>query len=264
MADEEKKPIPYRNLLQQSGIVGMPMCSDGWRMPTSTDALAAAYLPSVRVEPRMTIDGRAEPMIGIGLHRLEKERYDKSLSAPGLDPAFLQYAEKGEYEFRKRGLVKYVGPEGKALCPDRYTLLPTFRAEDHASVESADRRVRDLAGKRDRDPALIYLDWEMIYLAVNDKDARIFKDPRSGTLGAHFYQARKTEDGRPELWIGRLPRERQNQTTDKDGLKEISPDQNGVIACLTADFLERLLLVVEECMVPEIELLFRQLYVKNG
>lgn len=267
MADEEEKQndytIPFRRFLGLSGIVGNPMTADGLREPTSTEEMAAVYQHQVRVQPGITRDGTGNPTLAVELHRFERAPTDKPLFAPGLDPVFLLYAEQGKVETRNRGLVQYISPEGPALWPDRYTLEPTLGLAHIESAETAKRRLKYLAQKRDDKPAMIYLEWGMIKRAVEDGEGRLFKASRAGRFGAYFYQRRTAEDGRHELWVGRLPREGRNQEPDGKGMLEIDPNRNGVVVCLTADFLEQLLLVVGDCIVPEIELMYRQFYVEN-
>lgn len=262
MADETEKPKnPLRALLKRSRIVASPMSGAGWRTPLSKPKAAEMYLDPVRIVPCVDPDGTPNPEIWCEL--FEAERSGEMLPpAPELDPGLLQYAADGKFEFKgKRGLVQYVVKGDHPIWPERYTLRPTFSADDLVSLDAAEAKLDRLMEKREKYPRLICLEWTMVLRAVESEDPRLYTASRAEGVRARFYQRRHMPDESMELWVGYLPEELPKQEP-KDGKLKVSTKRNGVVVCLSADFLEQLLLIVKR-LNSEIELLYKQLYVEN-
>lgn len=153
-----------------------------------------------------------------------------------LDKAFARYANDSECWSEKwRRILTFVNPKGDAWWPLRYTLSPTYTAEDLESVALADARTKTIEEMHEQEPRpkQIILSWALIEEALTSGQY-VDRTASCDDRHANMYQAVKDAEGASALWVATLPRRDERQSPNRDGRLKVSTSQGGVVVQLTA------------------------------
>lgn len=258
---EDKKQIPLVELFRLSGMITNSVTLTA-RPPRSTPALVRDYCPQVSVECDFCTDPTTGKTFVDKMVRLElypHERVPSEQFPHELDSIFRQFAVEGKFKLGSGQLVQCIRPDGYDIWPDLFTLKPLFEAKHLVSEEAVEKRLKTVADyRKSGNRKLVYVPLWAIQSALADGESGLCAD------STFFCQRCATEDGRLDLWIGSLPPLPFGHKPNKKGKLKVEPEDNGSVVCLTADFLERFLPVMENVLLPEMKLFYEQLYDKNG
>lgn len=239
MADEETLRR-ISSALRGSKITHEPV---RFLMPTNTPEAAARYLHQVTLVPHVS-QRRCDMLIRLELYRFEADKAD-SAYVKGLDANFASYLADGEFIYNRRGWdrVKFVGPDGYALWPDRYELRATFEERHLASADEGRKRLRKIEAVHEKGwERVLYLSWSKVLEALKT-DVRV-DDVTEVRDVANLYQMTLDAEGKPVLWAARLPRLLMSDRPDAEHQIKVHRDRNGYAALLSATFLENLVLML--------------------
>ncbi len=221
---------------------------------STTDA-ALSHLFQVRCLEAFATRKDTDVEIVLELHSFERDKSTDPVKS--LDEIFAGYANDSRYHSDRMGPIKFIREDGSAWWPDRYALRPTFGADNVVSVKAAEVRLQQIERKRDRDPRLLVLSWNLISEALENGQLVSQKD-----IGAraNMYQMSTDADGGVVLWVATLPQLANNQRTDKERCIGLYPNQGGVLVQLTAPFLVNLIYLLNDAGAADDGLAFAKAY----
>jgi hypothetical protein len=247
MAEEPTKREQVIELVASDpNLVRQGMGPDGFRMPTEGQ-IGLYHLHQVHTSWR-SID----PLITLDL--FQGEQVDGSQIPEELDREFLAYAKDGRFHLKSEdsdgkvrdfGMVQTVTADKRQdpCWPNTYRLMPTLPETCHHDPDQAKARLAQAveALSVPNPQSRIVLNLSHLQQALNG-DAVVTLD-ESGKYPACWVQRRKTDTKHGyEVWIGRKP-SFHTELWVKKGLVRVKSRNNGVIVCVSAEFVRNLVFV---------------------